>query len=161
MTQEEFKDEALRLRPRLLEVARRYLDGDAAEDAVQDALLRLWQMLGQLHAPLDALATVLTRNLCVSTLRRRQPTQSLSEAISAPDGLAASTATPTDRIERMMNIVEQLPPMQQTILRLRHIEGMTMADIAAITGTNEVALRKALSRARQAVRLQYTKQYEQ
>ena len=71
MTQEEFKDEALRLRPRLLEVARRYLDGDAAEDAVQDALLRLWQMLGQLHAPLDALATVLTRNLCVSTLRRR------------------------------------------------------------------------------------------
>ena len=61
----------------------------------------------------------------------------------------------------MMNIVEQLPPMQQTILRLRHIEGMTMADIAAITGTNEVALRKALSRARQAVRLQYTKQYEQ
>ena len=48
--------------------------------------------------------------------------------------------------------------MQQTILRLRHIEGMEMSDIAEMTGSNEVALRKVLSRARQAVRLQFLKQ---
>ena len=60
-----------------------------------------------------------------------------------------------------MAVIETLPSLQQTILRLRHIEGMEMSDIAALIGSNEVAIRKALSRARQAVRTQYVKQYEQ
>ena len=38
MTQEEFKEEAQRLRPRLMLTARRYLGDDDAEDTVQDAL---------------------------------------------------------------------------------------------------------------------------
>ena len=41
MTQEEYKEEARRLRPRLLQTARRYLNEDDAEDTVQDVLLRL------------------------------------------------------------------------------------------------------------------------
>jgi RNA polymerase sigma-70 factor (ECF subfamily) len=60
----------------------------------------------------------------------------------------------------MLAIIETLPSLQQTILRLRHIEGMEMKDIAELIGTNEVAIRKALSRARQAVRTQYMKRYE-
>ena len=158
MTQEEYKDEARRLRPRLLEVARRYLGDEDAEDTVQDALLRLWQMLDQLHLPLDALASVLVRNLCVDRLRRRQPLAPLDDRVSV-DG--ASQADTDERIDRMMAVVAQLPPLQQTILRLRHMEGMDMAQIAALTGSSEVNLRKALSRARQSVRQQYLKQYEQ
>ncbi|MBR1934396.1 MAG: hypothetical protein IJ841_12040 [Prevotella sp.] len=65
MTQEEYKEEVRRLRPRLLLTARRYLCEDDAEDTVQDVLLRLWQMVDQLHRPIDALATVLVRNFCV------------------------------------------------------------------------------------------------
>lgn len=60
-----------------------------------------------------------------------------------------------ERIERMMAIVGTLPPAQQIILRLRHIDGMSMADIARLTGGTEVAVRKALSRARMAVKEQY------
>ena len=41
MTQEEYKEEARRLWPRLLQTARRYLNEDDAEDTVQDVLLRL------------------------------------------------------------------------------------------------------------------------
>ena len=158
MTQEEYIDEARRLRPRLLEVARRYLVDEDAEDTVQDALLRLWQMLDQLHLPLDALASVLVRNLCVDRLRRRQPLAPLDDRVSV-DGV--SQADTDERIDRMMAVVAQLPPLQQTILRLRHMEGMDMAQIAALTGSSEVNLRKALSRARQSVRQQYLKQYEQ
>ena len=47
-----------------------------------------------------------------------------------------------------------------TILRLRHLEGMEMNEIAVLIGSSEVAIRKALSRARQAVRQKYMKQYE-
>ena len=156
MTQEEYKEEARRLRPQLMDVARRYLDNDDAEDIVQDALMRLWQMVDKLRMPIDALASVLTRNLCVDKVRRRHPVLTLSDssAVTTEENLA------DERIERMMGIIETLPDLQQTILRLRHMEGMEMKEIAGLIGSNEVAIRKALSRARQAVRQQYMQRYE-
>ena len=39
----------------------------------------------------------------------------------------------------------------QVVLRLRHMEGMRMSEIALLTGSTETALRKALSRARKAL----------
>lgn len=163
MTQEEFQEEARRLRPKLLLVARRYLGDDDAEDVVQDVLLRLWQMVDMLRLPVDALASLLTRNLCIDRLRRLGPaTLSLKEQSPAPDGFPVeSPLADSERIDRMMAIIEGLPSMQQTILRLRHMEGMEMARIAQLIGSSEVAIRKALSRARQHVRQQYLKQYEQ
>jgi RNA polymerase sigma-70 factor (ECF subfamily) len=155
MTQEEFKEEAQRLRPRLMLTARRYLGDDDAEDTVQDALLRLWQMVGELRQPLDALALRLTRNLCIDQVRRRKPTVMLTDS-----GGTDQADGDDERIERMMAVVSTLPDLQQTILRLRHLEGMEMNEIADLTGSSEVAIRKALSRARQAVRQKYMKQYE-
>lgn len=155
MTQEEFKDEAQRLRPRLMLTARRYLGDDDAEDTVQDALLRLWQMVGELRQPLDALAQRLTRNLCIDKVRRKKATVTLTA-----NGETDEADDDDERIERMMAVVSTLPDLQQTILRLRHLEGMEMNEIADLTGSSEVAIRKALSRARQAVRQKYMKQYE-
>ncbi|MBQ3752616.1 MAG: sigma-70 family RNA polymerase sigma factor [Prevotella sp.] len=155
MTQEEFKEEAQRLRPRLMLTARRYLGDDDAEDTVQDALLRLWQMVGELRQPFDALALRLTRNLCIDQVRRRKPTVVLTDS-----GGTDQTDSDDERVERMMAVVSTLPSLQQTILRLRHLEGMEMNEIADLTGSSEVAIRKALSRARQAVRQKYMKQYE-
>lgn len=155
MTQDEFKEEAQRLRPRLMLTARRYLGDDDAEDTVQDALLRLWQMVGELRQPFDALALRLTRNLCIDQVRRRKPTVMLSDS-----GGTDQADGDDERVERMMAVVSTLPDLQQTILRLRHLEGMEMNEIADLTGSSEVAIRKALSRARQAVRQKYMKQYE-
>jgi RNA polymerase sigma-70 factor (ECF subfamily) len=155
MTQEEFKEEAQRLRPRLMLTARRYLGDDDAEDTVQDALLRLWQMVGELRQPFDALALRLTRNLCIDKVRRKKPTVMLTDS-----GGTDQADGDDERIERMMAVVSTLPDLQQTILRLRHLEGMEMNEIADLTGSSEVAIRKALSRARQAVRQKYMKQYE-
>ena len=46
MTIEEYKKEVEQVRPQMLRLARSYLkDDEEAEDAVQDVLLRLWQML--------------------------------------------------------------------------------------------------------------------
>ena len=56
------------------------------------------------------------------------------------------------RIDLMMRLIDRLTPMQQLVIRLRHIGGEEMADIAAMTGMSEVAVRKCLSRGRQALR---------
>ena len=138
------------MRPQLINQARRYLgDTDEAEDVVQDALLRLWQMREQLSSPLVRMAVVVTRNLAIDHLRRRRPAASL-ELVAAEEEPQVDPRT-----ERILTIVDTLPPLQQTVLRLRHMEDMEMADIAELTGSNEVAVRKTLSRARQAVREKY------
>lgn len=77
--------------------------------------------------------------------------------------IAADADTDTDnheRIERMMAVVDTLPDAQQTLLRLRHMQGMEMKKLASLLQMNETAVRKALSRARMAVKEQYLKRQE-
>lgn len=154
-------EEAERIRPRLVVLARRYVgEGGEADDMVQDAMLKLWTMRGELRSPMERLACVVVRNLCMDCLRRRKP-----EAFPLLSAETAAVADDTDdaeagrlRAERMMGVVARLPDSQQAVLRLRHVEGMEMADIAGATGRSEAAVRKALSRARQAVRDIYFKE---
>ena len=139
MTREDFKQEAQRIRPLLIRTARRYLeDADEAEDTVQDVLLRLWQMADELKMPLDRLAVVLTR--------RRRP----HVPIERMADMSADDAG-NERLEHLMKVLGTLPEMQQAIVRMRHMEGLEMAEIAELIGTSEVAVRKSLSRARQSI----------
>ena len=148
MTTETFRQEAQRMRTTLVRLAFGILrDSDEAEDVVQDVLLRLWQMRDQLRMPIEPLARVLTRNRCIDIVRRKMPAAELSMAVFQEEDEALR-----ERIERMMKVIETLPDLQQTILRLRHMEGMEFKEIAELTGSTEVAVRKALSRARQTVR---------
>ena len=124
-------------------------NADEAEDMVQDAMLKLWQMCAQLKSPVDGLARVLVRNICLDSIRRRKPREGIEYL---PPAAGSTEAEEHERIERMMRLVENLPDVPQTILRLRHMEGMEMKDIARLLHMEEAAVRKALSRARQAVR---------
>lgn len=152
MTIEEYQNTAQRLRSRLTEQARHYLmDDDEADDAVQDALLRLWQMHERLKLPIDGLAVVITRNICIDLLRRRHRIANIELADSLDND------SDHERIERLMSVVDTLPDFQQTLLRLRHMEGMEMEDLAKLLQMTEPAVRKALSRARMAVRDRYLK----
>ena len=154
MTSEEFKLEAQALRPQLISLAKRYLkDADEAEDVVQDALLKLWQMHTELRCPMQPMAMVVTRNLSIDRLRRQHRKEPLGQ-------IAEDEPQADERTERILSIIETPPTMQQTILRLRHLEEMEMKEIAEFTSSTEVAVRKALSRARMAVRQQYLKKFE-
>lgn len=150
MTKDEYEIAMQRLRPELIAEATRYMDNaDEAEDMVQDAMLRLWQMCDQLKSPVDGLARVLVRNICLDSIRRRKPREGIE---SLPPTAGSNEKEEHERIERMMAIVESLPDIPQTIIRLRHMEGMEMKDIARLLQMEETAVRKALSRARQTVR---------
>ena len=139
-------DEVRDMRPMLLSVAKGILDSDEeAEDVVQDAMLRLWQ----LREEPKGFARTVVRNLSLSKVRRRPLMVDINQA-----DLATNDDTATDRneqIDRMMELVDALPTMQQTVLRLRHMQDMTMADIASLIGTSEVAVRQSLSRARRSI----------
>lgn len=154
MTAEEFKQEATVLRERMEKVAHSYLnDADEADDAVQDAMIKLWLMHDSLHSPVAPLAAIVMRNLCLDRLRRQHHMVSTANLPDLYDD--HPEAEQQLRIERMMTIIDTMPPKAQLILRLRHMEGMEMKEIARIMGTTEAAVRQALSRARHTVRDRY------
>ena len=158
LTREEFVQEAERIRPRLLAGASRYLhDAGEAEDVVQDVLLRLWTLRDELTLPIEPLACVLVRNFSIDLLRRRRWHAALADADGSD---AVEEAVAHGQIERLMTAVNSLPSMQQLILRLRHVEEMDYREIAKLTGSREEAVRKALSRARKAVKDKYMNNQE-
>lgn len=155
MTAEEFKQEAEDVKGLLTDVAHRYLHNkEDAKDIVQDVLVKLWDMHDELHRPMTALARVLTRNLCVDYIRRHPVLLQLN-AVNVEDGIAASPQG--EMIERMMKVVEHLPPKQQLVLRLRHMNGMSFTEISQLTGDSEANVRQILCRARQGVKALYAK----
>ena len=154
MTTETFKDEVQAMRPMLLGVARGVLGSDEeAEDVVQDALLRLWQLRDEPIRNVRGFARIVVRNLCLSKVRRKQVMVDIGK-----DDIADETETTNnEQIDRMMALVDALPTMQQTVLRLRHMQDMSMADIASLIGTSESAVRQSLSRARRSILEQFTR----
>ena len=147
MTTEQFTEKVRRMRPMLIGVARRIVnDDEEAEDVVQDTLLKLWLVRDEVDN-LPGMARVMVRHQCLDIIRRRQPMLSVN-GIEPAD---SEDDTTDERIERMMTLVATLPTMQQTVLRLRHMQGMEMRDIARIVGSSEVAVRQSLSRARRTL----------
>ena len=150
MMTESFMDEVKAVRPTLLSVARGILGSDEeAEDVVQDAMLRLWQLRDEPIRNVRGFARVVVRNLSLSKVRQRRVTVDIARADVANDNESESARN--EQIDRMMELVDALPTMQQTVLRMRHMQEMTMADIASLIGTSEAAVRQSLSRARRSI----------
>ena len=162
MDQERFKEEVVPLRERLLAVAGRMLgDGDEAGDMVQEVFLKLWIMRTRLNAlgNIPAFAVRMTRNACLSRIRVQK-----RNAGPLPEQLPAETVTPhrqlenREHLDRTMRIIDTLPPVQQAILRMKHIDGLEIREIAALTGSNPEAVRVNLSRARKRVKELFLKE---
>lgn len=162
MEQKEFETEVARIRPHLHHEAMRYVsDAADAEDITQEVVLKLWSMHEQLdqYRSIEALAMVMTRRMSLNRLRK--PTIPLTETANAS---VATDATPEalligqeyeDQVARLM---QALPDKQQTILRMKHVEGMEVADIARLTGSSPEAVRQNLSRARRSILRHFVKE---
>ena len=128
MTTEEFENEAELVRPMLVATAAHMLGSDSeAEDAAQETLAKLWGMRGELRSPMAALARAVVRNLCVDTIRRRH---AVIVPLSDKQRNMAETVTDNDPFSHVMKVIDLLPEAQQIVIRLRHIDGMSTADIA-------------------------------
>lgn len=149
MTDEEYKQEASTLRPMLIRMAETLLkNGDDAADAVQDVLLKLWDMREELRCPMAPLARVLLRNLCIDRLRQHRSSVITTEVElqSQPPDVEKDELR-----EQLMAVIDTLPARQQVVIRLRHIEGMDFEAISNLTGCSVEAVRQTLSRARRTV----------
>lgn len=162
MSQEIYKGVILPMRPQLLMLARKMLDGEQeAEDAVQEVLLKLWATRDSLSGYDNpaAFATTVAKNHCLDRLKLMKRTDPLDES----HYIRAAADTPYLQLERknteeaIRRIIETLPALQQAIIRMKDVEEYEVEEIAEITGTTPEAVRVNLSRARKKVREEYLK----
>ncbi|MDR2969515.1 MAG: RNA polymerase sigma factor [Tannerellaceae bacterium] len=163
MELETFKVTVAPLRDKLLHVSLRLLNEPAdAEDAVQEVLLKLWQMRDRLdgYRNVEALAVTMVKNLALDRIKLRKPRADEAElaCLDSPQAERPDVSLEEkDAVKCIGRLIKQLPPLQQTIIRMKDIEGYELAEIAAITGTQVESVRSNLSRARKKVREEYMK----
>lgn len=157
MELKQFKISVLPLRSKLLCYAQKLTEESAdAEDAVQEVMLKLWNIRHTLdqYQSIEALSMTMTHHACMDQWRSKHTDTLSLDSIQTP----SQSITPErlleekDEFRLMREIIASLPPLQQTIIRMKDIEEYETEEIAEITGCNPEAIRSNLSRARKKVR---------
>ena len=147
-----------RIRERLRAGAGKMLsDAEAAEDALQDAFVRLWGRYPvRSEREAEALLTRTVRNVSIDQLRKRK---TVPLAMDLPEERTENREALFRRVEEMVDT--ELTDLQRLIIRRHEYESVTLEKIAEELGMQPPAVRMQLSRARKTIREQYRKRYHE
>ena len=148
-----------RLLPRAAGYAARLLSDPAeAEDVAQEAMLRLWRIAPAWRDGEARVTTWLYRvvtNLCIDRQRARGRRGAVAlddvaePADDRPGALAGLIAA--DRARALQQALAGLPERQRQAVVLRHIEGLTNPEIAAVMDLGVAAVESLTARGRRAL----------
>lgn len=125
-----------------------------AEEAVQDAVMRVWKSEEHGNDPEGYLFRATVTSLFKIWRRRTREQRAFEDITIGWNG--THTPSPEGRVllseaaEEGMRILRSLPPAQRETYVLR-IEGMEYSEIAELTGRSEEALRQNMNRAKKAI----------
>lgn len=157
MTPEEFRKTILPEGRRLYALAFRYLNSrEEAEDAVQEAMMKLWEGRSRLddHANHAAWCTTVTRNCCIDMLRKRKKIlfEEMDQAGVTVRSEASSASDDREAARLINRIVSMMKEPYRSAVILRDIEGYSYEEAAESMQTSVNSLRTVLSRARRMIR---------
>ena len=149
-----------RVTPRVMAYAARLLSGDRAEaeDVAQETMLRLWRVAPEWRQGETKVTTWAYRvatNLCIdrqrSKTRKRQ--MALDDAPEVADGAlgAEGQLQEAGRMVALEAALAELPDRQRQAVVLRHLEGMTNPEIAAIMEIGVEAVESLTARGKRAL----------
>lgn len=157
--------------PRLLRVARRFLDSEEdARDAVQDAFIAAFRSIGRFEST-ARLSTWLHRIVINAALmklrsRRRKPEEDIETYLPRflEDGHQVEASVPwtessaetalerTETAGLVRAAIDRLPESYRVVLMMRDIEELSTEETAQMLGLTPNAVKIRLHRARQALR---------
>ena len=146
-----------RFAPLAWRLAMRMLRNPAdAEDVSQEAMIRLLRMAPGWRSGAGRVSTwfyQVTANLCADRLRRR-PAAPLDAAgeIAADDPGPEARLTAAARAAALDRALAALPERQRLAVVLRHVEGLSNAEIAGIMETGVEAVESLTARGKAALR---------
>ena len=166
MELKEFTETVSKIRAQILKTALCHLySPDDAEDVVQETMTILWVRRNNIPHPDKMLhfATVVVRNVSIDMLRKRKRTLTLDEMTMEPQNNIDAQSTMEEQEQQLLlkQAVSSLSNKQQAIVRMRNVENLSYAEIAAILGTTESSVRGTLSRARATLINQLNKYYNE
>ena len=153
MTTEEFKRDILQLQPRLQRTAESIVgDPDSAADAVQEAVITLWEQRTTLKTQdMERLSLTIVKRRSIDMLRRRKPNVSIdTEQLMQMEALEDDPLE--ERYQLARKLVDQLPERQRNVILMKYEEGMGNKEIEQATGMSSTHLYATLSRAYKALR---------
>lgn len=136
-----------------------------AEDIVQDAFTKLWELRHDTLADknVEAYCTRIVHNLFIDRQRRQHLHISVQAAdeFNLPDHHATGNKLEQQESENMvMRLIGELPEQQRQIITLRDVEGQTYEEIENLTKLSPTNIRVLLSRARKTIRERFKTQTE-
>lgn len=156
-----FEHNVRRLRAQLLQRALTLLhDKSKAEDAVQDTLLRLWEVHDKVDSTdaVQRLAFSLLRYRCLDQLHPSPPTQPLDSIANDSTAARETTDEPLETADNdlwLSQRVEKLPEAVRRMWKMKQKDQLTTIQIAQILGISARTVQNAIAQARRQLTLEY------
>ena len=135
---------------------------EEAEEAAQEALVRIFTRLEQLRQPshFRSWSAQLTANLCRDRLRRREPIEEpLEEAYALAGGaLPLQEACRGELQAQLARALASLTPALRLAVLLRDVEGMSYEEVAAALEIPEGTVKSRIFEARRKLRERLSQQ---
>ncbi len=153
------KDKMYRLSLRIL------ISKDAAHDATQEVILKLWKIKAKLkeyHSP-EAFAMTMTKNYSYDQLKAKRNNQVRLVHTNYEDNQQSSLQRQIeakDELKQVQKIISNLSEQEQLLIQLRDVEQYSYDEMEKISGLKPTAMRVCLSRARKKIRTAMLKQHE-
>jgi len=153
-----FKNTFLSMKQKLFRFAYYYLkEAEAAEDALQDALLKIWDKRADWSAIKneEAWSMMVVKNICLDRLRklsnaRKHQNRMLIEDRDERDPNRISVWQ--DQWQVMNEVVKTLNNNQRMVFKLRDIEGHSYKEISDLLDLSDAQVKTELFRARKKLK---------
>ena len=125
-------------------------DEEAVNDLVQDCYLKLWQNRDSVnHSKVKAWLFSVAHHAMINYLKAASRKVALSDNQEVPHVYQQHGFDTREILEKILN---ELPPIQKSVLLLRDLEGYEYKEIGEILTLNEAQVKVYLFRARQRVK---------
>ncbi len=136
-----------------------------SRDAVQDVFVKLWNMRDELKgiSNVEAFAVRVMRNHCLDRIKlKRTVSLDVHEYFGNRPGSEQApdrTLEISNSVQIVRNAISGMQEPQQSIVRMRDLEGFSNEEIAKALGIAEGTVRVTLSRGRNRIRQVLAKMY--
>ncbi|MCF0178222.1 MAG: RNA polymerase sigma factor, partial [Bacteroidales bacterium] len=125
-----------------------------AEDVVQETLITLWQLYGQdypIQNP-EPLAVKILKTKCVAEYRKKKLDTRPIYGIEQEGGPSASSLLDREDVAAMeQTLMSHLTQTQQDLIKMRGLQGLSLDEIAEVTGKPKTSVKSTISAARKTM----------
>ena len=134
-------------------ILNRVNDPLAAEDIVQEVLLKAYERLDSLEEQQKILSWLyqITRNAIIDYYRSRNATEVLQESL-IPQSIDVKEEVEKDLASCIIPLLEQLPPHYREALMLSEIKGLTQKEVASKQGVSLSGAKSRVQRGRKMLK---------